>query len=122
MITLVEQKLGWFRPDDNGKWWSSKNKDKFTRYFDTDFREVIHKVSGYDEWDQQKEGWTVSLGYKEKQFSQGYKVFDTTAEAREWADNRTEDEWEFLDHESTTLMNRWKATQPKPEPEIDAGF
>ena len=98
----------------NDRWWASKNKDSFIRFYETDFKEVLHK---YDEY------WTVSIGYHDE-FQLGYKQFDTTREAKQWSDDRSLEDLSILEEIVELMVCNHKvkqgvSTQPEGE---DVGF
>ena len=107
--------------DDNGeaRWFASEEKDKFVRYYYSDFRELVHLTTidnaDYDGIDYDGRAWTVSLGYHDY-FSKGYRFFETSREAKDWADNRDDVEWYYLECERDNLIKRSKASA---EPVLD---
>ena len=48
--------------------------------------------------------WTISIGGPNPHFQIGYKFFDTVKEAKEWADNRTDDDMFHLE----TIVDNWR--------------
>lgn len=93
-----------------GRWFVSDNYN-YTRFFD-EYREIVHKVSpirslDYDEYldgPLQDEMWTVSIGGPGNKFQVGYKYFNTTKEAKKWADNRTAEDL----YELEAIVNNWR--------------
>lgn len=76
-------------PIDNldGKFYQSKDKLKFVRFYDTGFREVIHRHQEY---------WVVSIGYKNR-FTLGHKDFNSHKEAENWSNNRDDQDLWILE-------------------------
>lgn len=79
----------------DGRWFAAKHKFGFVRYYDQGYREVIHKHDGE---------WKVSLARGDHEFSLGYKGFETTREAKEWADNRNDQELHYVE----CVVEKWK--------------
>ena len=78
----VEMILGEFEFDNpEGRWFPAKHKSSFVRFYSTGFRELIHK---------RDEGWTVSIACGDY-FEVGTRHFETTREAKWFADNRDMD-------------------------------
>ena len=95
-MTEMEMILGFF-PMDNpeGRWFTSKNKNSFVRYYDNGFREICHNHNGE---------WKVSLARGEHEFSLGTVGWPTAKQAKWWADNRNMDELYYID----CVVEKWR--------------
>ena len=110
MDDRIQQYLGYIEQSNpEGRWFASKHKGSFLRFYDTGFREVLH---------QKEDGWVISIAHEDGQFQLGYKYFDTTREAKHWADNRDAEDMHLLEHITNGIKDKLKAKKPQAE-EID---
>ena len=106
--------LGWLEPNNpEGRWFPSKHKFSFLRFYDTGFREVIHNTD---------DGWVVSIGHEDGEFQLGYQYFDTTREAKEWADTRGVEDLDLLSIITDDIKRKLSAKKPQAEEVENPGF
>ena len=107
----TEELMGYFPPDNpEGRWFTSEDHTSYVRYYETGFREVIHKGTVQGDYGPES-GWIVSVGYMKHQFSQGPKAFSTVKEAKQWANYRDLEAIHNLRKEIDELKQRYEVAQ-----------
>ena len=108
----VERILGDIQQDNpEGRWLPNRGKDGFVRFYSTGIRELIHK---------HEEQWTVSIAYHQF-FELGRERFDTTREAKHYADNRDFDALYWLEEDANRIRRKHNELSARPSPEQDSG-
>lgn len=105
----LERIYGYNSDPNSGKWFVSDNHN-YVRYIG-DFREIIHQVIPMNNHDDPTRGlycdyklWTVSIGGPENKFQVGTNYFQTTKDAKKWADNRDMESLHYLE----MLIDSWR--------------
>lgn len=96
MVSDLERLFGWSPDPEHGKWFASKTKDSFVRFWDADIREVLYKLG---------DRWVVAIAQgKRDKFHVLPGKFETTRQAKDHMAKR--DMFELDDIEE--VLRSWR--------------